>query len=66
MSNCDRCHTKLIEGDVEAAPVPVTYGETDIVICYRCAVELTIVIGFWLGTEPQADPKAWVRGLVET
>lgn len=61
--NCERCKTKLIEGDVEAAPIPVTYGETDIVICYKCAVELTLLIGHWLNTEPKEDPVAWFTSL---
>ena len=61
---CERCSTNL-EKDMKSPrrPVPVRYGETDMVICYQCAVELTLLIGHWLGTEPMDDPVEWFMSL---
>ena len=49
---CERCEETLI-GHPESPrrPVPVTYGETDMTICYECAVDLTMLIGHWLAME---------------
>lgn len=61
MNTCERCHEPMT--GKERAPVPVDYGETHIVICYPCAVEMTYIIGAWLGTEPMDDPHAWLKSI---
>ena len=53
--NCDRCEKRIKKADA----VPVVYGNTDMTICHPCAVELTMLIGHWLGTEPMDDPVKW-------
>lgn len=62
--NCERCKKKLSRDMMSPRrPVPVTYGETNMTICYTCAVELTLLIGYWLDTEPMKDPVKWFTRL---
>lgn len=54
MKKCKRCDREVEESTegLDNSAVRVRYGQTDIVVCYPCAVELTLLIGAWLGTEP--------------